>query len=176
VGLALLVAAVGPGLAVLGEWVRIVTAGQDSQRHALGTVIGFVGVCLMVGSVRAMLIVIRGYVEAWPDGLYSRLTLRPVPLVWERIDRLEVVPTLFGRFVQVVEREGSRISLGAPRSGLFVRGAGFAHALDRLQAVPGGGRQPLPVRFRPRLPVLLVQGTLLAAGIAAIIVVAVVPV
>ncbi|MFI0451120.1 hypothetical protein [Actinomadura sp. 6N118] len=97
------------------------------------------------GAVRSMVILNRGVTEAWPDGLTNRLAGRQAEVTWERVVRLVVVPTVFGRLVQAEERDGARISLAAPRSGLIMRSPGFRDQLDELTRMPGGGREPVPV-------------------------------
>jgi hypothetical protein len=109
---------------------------------------------LTLACVRSLLITFWGFTEAWPDGLYNQLTGRVAQVAWEQVDRLEVIPTLFGRYVQVVHSDGSRISLAAPRAGLFMRGADFDRDLSALRTRPGGGRARLPVRRRSRHLVL----------------------
>ncbi|KAB2341313.1 hypothetical protein [Actinomadura rudentiformis] len=97
-------------------------------------------------AARSLVILNCGVTEAWPDGLTNRLAGRQAEVAWERVVRFVVVPTLFGRLVQAEERDGARISLAAPRSGLIMRSPGFGDQLNELTRMPGGGREPVPVQ------------------------------
>ncbi|MEW2353247.1 hypothetical protein [Spirillospora sp. NPDC029432] len=142
--------AAAPALAAGAQGLRIHTDGREPELHAIGTALLFAALGLTLACVRSLLITFSGFTEAWPDGLYNQLIGRVAEVTWERVDRLEVIPTLFGRYVQVVHHDGSRISLAAPRTGLFMRGADFDQHLTALRTCPGGGRSRLPVEHRSR--------------------------
>ncbi|GAA2603323.1 hypothetical protein SMC26_03480 [Actinomadura fulvescens] len=133
----------------------------------------FSGFAATAVAARNLVILRRGVTEAWPDGLTNRLAGRQAEVAWEGVVRLVVVPTLFGRLVQAEERDGARISLAAPRSGLVMHSPGFGERLDELTRMPGGGRAPVPVHTPAlgRIVVAyLVQTTLALAFVGAVIV------
>ncbi|XVQ14632.1 hypothetical protein ACQP1W_19500 [Spirillospora sp. CA-255316] len=149
-------AVAGPALVCAGAWL------PSSTLLLVG--IGLTGVLL-----RSALILYGGLTEAWPDGLSNRLVGSAAETPWERVEGLVVTRTLFGRSVQVEERDGARISLAAPRSGLLLRSPAFAADLERLRRMPGGGRRPVPVRFAASAPVIVVQGALMAGFLGAML-------
>ncbi|MFD0692038.1 hypothetical protein [Actinomadura fibrosa] len=163
-----LLTAVGPVLGVAAEVLRVQTAGRNADAHAIGTILVFVGAVVTLVCVRSLAITVRGFTEVWPDGLYNRLVGRVARVTWEQAERFEVVPTPFGRFVQVVIDDGARISLAAPRAGLLIRSDEFDRRLSDLCSRPGGGRAPVAVRHRSRY-LLIAQVFLLAIFAAALV-------
>lgn len=150
-------AVVGPALMIGSQW---------SHFHTTWI---FVGAAVTLASYRTLLITAQGFTEAWPDGLYNHLVGRRAQVAWEDVDKLEVVPTLFGRCVQIVTRDGSRITLAAPRIDLTSRTSTFDETLHDLCVYPGGHRPSLLVEHRHWYRILL-QSVLLA-GLAVLLVV-----
>jgi hypothetical protein len=130
------------------------------------------GLGLTAYAVRNALMVLRGFTEVWPDGLYNQLAGYPAEVVWERVERLVVMRTLFGRYVQVEQRNGERISLAAPRSGLITRSPDFDAHLTVISGMPGGNRPPIPAR-RGQPVTMIFSQALLTLGLCAAVVVAV---
>lgn len=161
-------AAAGPVLMIAGEWIRISTVPHHTGPHRIGTVLVFLGLVLILACGRALLITTRGMTEAWPDGLYNRLGGPRAEVTWEQVDKLEVVPRLTGRVVQVVNRDGSRITLAAPRIGLFAQATSFDQSLRDLCAAPGGHRPPLPAEYR-HWDLIVLQGVTLLTITAIVI-------
>nr|BFE38742.1 hypothetical protein GCM10010200_109930 [Actinomadura rugatobispora] len=146
----------GPALVCAGAWMPSST-------------LLLVGLGLSGALLRSALILCGGLTEAWPDGLSNRLVGRAAETPWERVDALVVTRSLFGRSVQVEERDGARISLAAPRNGLLLRSPGFDADLERLRRMPGGGRRPVPVRLAASAPAIVVQGVLMAGFLGAML-------
>lgn len=143
----------------------LVLALGFAERSAIG---GYAGFFLILYSARAAILMNRGFTEAWPDGLYNRLTGRRAAVAWERVERLVVEPTLFGRYVQVEERDGERITLAAPRAGLIADGRQFEADLARLRAMASGGRAMPPLHSASRAPAVILQLLLLSGIIGAV--------
>lgn len=156
VALVAAVVAAGPALAVLG-W---------QSKNSPATI---VGAFAAVFFLRNEVLMLRSRTVAWPDGLYNRLTLRTAEIAWTNADRLIVVPTLFGRFVQLVETDGSRFTLAAPRRGLLARGARFDEELAMLRRVPTARSDALRVERQSRFPIVATQAIMLIAAVAIII-------
>lgn len=132
------VLALGPAAVAVGaltHWAAAVFAG------------GIMSFC----TARDLLLTRRGVVEAWPDGLATRMVGRRTEVCWERVERLVVVPTFLGRRLAIDDRAGRRTTLAAPRSGLLLRGAAFSEDLERLRTMPGGERISPPVFTAPAL-------------------------
>jgi hypothetical protein len=90
-----------------------------------------------------------GFTVADGSGLRNRLFFRTRTVPWSEVARLSVMPTLFGRIVQVEVREGKGLFLAAPRDGLLGRDPGMAATLEAMRALAGPGRVkvvPNPVR------------------------------
>lgn len=156
-------AAAGPALMIVGQWMQI-TRASHSGVHAIGAVLVFLGAVLVVACGRALLITRRGFVQAWPDGFYNRLVGARAQVTWEQVDRFEVIPRLTGRVVQAVNQDGSRITLAAPRTGLFAQATSFDQSLRELSASPGGHRPSVLIEHRARYLALLHSILFLAAA------------
>ncbi|XVQ09928.1 hypothetical protein ACQP1W_46680 [Spirillospora sp. CA-255316] len=90
-----------------------------------------------------------GFTEADGSGLRNRLIFKTRTVPWSEVGRLSVMPTLFGRIVQVEVRDGKGLFLAAPRDGLLGRDPGMAATLEAMRALAGPGRVkvvPNPVR------------------------------
>jgi hypothetical protein len=103
----------------------------------------YVGFALTLYALRNLLLIQYGTTALWPDGLENRLVGATASVPWEQVQRLIVVPTMFGRFLQIEMSCGSRITLAAPRSGLLARAGDFDRDLDLIRQAPGGGRARL---------------------------------
>ncbi|MBO2454531.1 hypothetical protein J4573_46110 [Actinomadura barringtoniae] len=150
------VLAAGPLLLVIGV--------QQPSLTAFAAGIGLTGY-----AVRNAMMVLRGFTEVWPDGLYNQLAAYPAEVAWERVERLIVMRTLFGRYVQVEERDGQRISLAAPRSGLITRTPDFDAHLTTIGAMPGGSRPPIPAQRTQPIPMIVSQAVLTFGICAAVL-------
>lgn len=145
----------GPALIMVGTWAR-------SESTLL------VGLWLMFYCTRSALILTVGVTRLWPDGLDNRLVGRQASVPWEQVERVVLVRTLFGRFLQVEERQGSRITLAAPRSGLLVTAKDFDADLRKIRESPGGRRPSLRIDT-PRFPgPVATQALLLIGAVTAI--------
>nr|BFE30379.1 hypothetical protein GCM10010200_026300 [Actinomadura rugatobispora] len=129
------------------------------------------GYLIAVPFVQALLILklLRGSTKADESGLRNRLILRTRTVAWGDVVRFSVMPTLFGRIVQVEVREGKGFFLAAPREGLLGRDRGMDAALETMRALAGHGRLtvvPNPVRaVRTALWVAVVFALCVAAAI-----------
>ncbi|MFC9972638.1 hypothetical protein ACFVH6_17295 [Spirillospora sp. NPDC127200] len=147
----------GPALLLIG-WT------QPSATACL------VGCGMSLYALRSLLILQRGYTEAWPDGLVNQLAGHRAEAAWERASRLIVVRTLFGRYVQSEGHDGGRISLAAPRTGLLVHTPDFDAALSALSRMPGGRRAEVPIETETALPAVVVQSVLVVGFLSAVVV------
>lgn len=168
----------GPGLSLRPRWrpalitLPVLAAGplllvigvQQPSLTALAAGLG-----LTAYAVRNAVMVLRGFTEVWPDGLYNQLAAYPAEVSWERVERLVVMRTLFGRYVQVEERDGQRISLAAPRSGLITRSPNFDAHLNVIGAMPGGARPPIPAQRAQQITMIVSQAVLTLAICAAVV-------
>jgi hypothetical protein len=119
----------------------------------LGAANGRVGTMLVVGGVaigcaRMAVAVIVGRTEVQPDGLRTRTFRKTILVPWDDAERLSVTPSLFGRSIAVIRKDGQRVALVAPREMLFARDPGFDDTVTAMQALaaphrPGG----LPVEL-----------------------------
>lgn len=132
------VVAAGPGLATIG----LIT-------NSPGVTVA--GGWLISAWAHALFLERRGRLEVWPDGLTTQLVGRPTEVCWERVERLVLVPTLFGRHLAADEYGGHRTVLAAPRAGLFFDGREFHDEVERIRMMPGGNRTPPPVFTSPAL-------------------------
>ncbi|MGP4024182.1 hypothetical protein [Actinomadura sp. 3N407] len=112
------------------------------------SVFGFL-VAVLVVQAALILKLLRGFTRADESGFRNRLvfTTRTVP--WSDAGLFSVIPTLFGRVVQVEVGEGKRFFLAAPRDGLFGRDPGMHATLETMRALAGPGQVqivPRPVR------------------------------
>lgn len=122
----------------------------------VGLIIDWAGLAIAGGwlifaCAHALLVERQGRLEIWPDGLTNRQVGRPAEICWERVDRLVIVPTLFGRHLVADEYDGHRTVLAAPRAGLFFDGGQFHHEVEQIRMMPGGTRTPPPVFTAPAL-------------------------
>ena len=124
------VLAAGPALIVLAVQVASATGI-------------YAGLALSVYALRNVFLIQCGTTALWPDGIENRLVGATASVPWEQVERLIVVPTVFGRFLQIEVAEGSRVTLAAPRSGLLARAKDFDRDLRLIQQAPGGGRARL---------------------------------
>jgi hypothetical protein len=115
---------------------------------------------------------LAGRTDAGPDGLRNRHILRATTMPWQDVKRFVIVPTLFGRIVQVVRPNGKRITLAAPREGLLGRDPRLEFSVETMRALAATrvpdppARQALPPRtVRTVWAVLLV--VLLTVGVVA---------
>lgn len=93
----------------------------------------------------------HSHLEIWPDGLTTHQAGRATAVCWEQIERLVIVPTVFGHRLAADERDGRRTLLAAPRSGLLLGGREFRDEVERVRLMPGGTRTPPPVLTAPGL-------------------------
>ncbi|WP_433327865.1 PH domain-containing protein [Spirillospora sp. CA-294931] len=108
---------------------------------------------------RSLLIVLFGRTEAGNGGVRNRLAVLVKQIPWTAVQRLEVVPTPFGRRVVLVSPP-IRIALAAPRESLFARDPGFDAGVEELAA---RSRQTVEVKRRSGL--LRLSYPLLLAGV-----------
>ncbi|GAA1537208.1 hypothetical protein GCM10009678_19570 [Actinomadura kijaniata] len=147
----------GPALLLVG-W---------TQPSATASLVGF---GMTIYALRNLLILYQGRLEVWPDGLVNRLAGQRAEVTWERADRLLVIRTLFGRYAQLEERGGPRVSLAAPRTSLIMHTPRFDAVLNDLSRMPGGCRSPVPVHRTVPLPAITVQGILVLSVVGAVVV------
>ncbi|MFF5263116.1 hypothetical protein ACFY4C_29660 [Actinomadura viridis] len=103
--------------------------------------LALLGAGISVASVRFLLILLKGRTEAGPEGLVARKVRDTRRLERRRLERFEVVPTLFGRRVVVVLREPwQRYGLAAPRESLWARDPDFEKHVAALAATVPAGR------------------------------------
>lgn len=117
-------------VAVLTLFLQVKTFGDP----LMAPIAGFLFAFPVFLSVLALKLVF-GRTEAGPEGLRNRLVMRTRTRAWHDIAMLVVVPTLFGRIVQVVGTDRKRFSLAAPRDGLLARGPGLDLTLAVMRAV-----------------------------------------
>lgn len=103
----------------------------------------YAGLALSGYAIRNLILIQCGTTALWPDGIENRLVGATATVPWEQVERLIVVPTMFGRFLQIEVSGGSRVTLAAPRSGLLARAKDFDRDLRLIQHAPGGGRADL---------------------------------
>lgn len=130
------VLAAGPALVIVGLITHVAAAV-------------YAGALLSFHSAQELLVARRGIVEAWPDGLATRLVRGQTELCWEKVDRLVIVPGTFGRRLAADEFDGHRTMLAAPRSGLLFSDHDFTRDVELLRAMPGGERAHPPVFTAP---------------------------
>ncbi|WP_119727931.1 PH domain-containing protein [Thermomonospora amylolytica] len=122
------------------------------------------GMAGVVYHVRLILLLLYGRTEAGPTGLYNRSALVIKRMEWNRVRRLEVVQSPFGRRVVAVADTGPKTALAAPREGLLTRGPAFDDALNTLTATapraPEVKRRAQPRLLYPALVALAVLALL----------------
>jgi hypothetical protein len=150
------VLAAGPALVLL--------ACQVSSATGL-----YAGLALSLYALRTLLLIQCATTRLWPDGFENRLLGAEASVPWEQVERLIVVPTLFGRFLQVELAEGSRITLAAPRSGLLSRAEDFDRDLTLIREAPGGGRARLRLERSPLAGQPSAQAVLLVCVLGAVV-------
>lgn len=109
----------------------------------LGDVIGFylLLIGLLLCSLAAKLM--TGRTEAGADGLRNALISRTTTVPWRDVDAIAVIPTLFGRIVEVRTEGGKRIRLAAPREGLLDRAGHLDEHVATMRALAGTPTPPL---------------------------------
>jgi hypothetical protein len=119
------------------------------------------GFLLVIEFGRVLALSRFGFTEAGPGGLATSLGARRIDLAWDEVERLRVVPTIFGAGVQAVRTHGSPVTLAVPRRGVAIRTDDLDGELERLREQAPEGVRPDVERESP-FPGVLVQGFLLA--------------
>ncbi|MCP9952082.1 hypothetical protein [Actinomadura madurae] len=123
---------------------------------------------LAVLVVQAALIfkLLRGYTEADEFRLRSRLVFRTRTMRWSDAVRFSVIPTLFGRVVQVQPGEGKKFFLAAPRDGLLGREPGMDATLNTMRALADVGQVQIVPRTVRTVRTVLWGVVALSASVA----------
>jgi hypothetical protein len=126
-------------------WVLPAAVAALAAATVLRGVIAFylLVIGVLLGSLALKLM--KGRTEAEPDGLRNRLISRTATVPWKDVDGIAVIPTLFGRIVEIRTKGGSRIRLAAPREGLLDRSGHLDDHVATVRALAGSPTPSLAV-------------------------------